>query len=442
MGIFVSAVRNISRRKTRVLLVVVALAFSMAIMISIPSGIIANQAAAENLSENYQNIITGMEEEINKTLTLIECSLSGGFKPGFIPETESQYLNETAIYEISSIEGVKDVLPFLEKTEGTIQTNETPKGTITVLVPDYTIVGVPLNSSLIDNYVVLPTTINEGRNIVEGDRGVVLLNTENVEFFEVKVGDEVNILERYFTVIGIYETVDPLGLKKLYMDISDAQEITNLDGQVSRLDVYVENMSILNEVVSTITVLYPELYITTYEERLSQIDKTIVTYQYLLDNVESTLGQIQTVAFQEIGLAVVATSLIVFLIMLYTVRERTHEIGILKAIGFSNWNIMSQFMLEGTIMSFLAGIVGALIGSVGAPILSSLLLPSLNILSGGKIGEFTKPGTIISQSFSVTPNPQTIILAFGAIVLLGALGSLYPAWKASRTSPMEALRYE
>jgi lipoprotein-releasing system permease protein len=52
------------------------------------------------------------------------------------------------------------------------------------------------------------------------------------------------------------------------------------------------------------------------------------------------------------------------------------------------------------------------------------------------------PGTFISQSLSAAPDLQTMLLMFGAAVSLGALGSLYPAWRASRTSPMEALKYE
>ncbi len=454
LGVLTRALRNVSRRKIRVLLIVIALGFSMAIMISIPASIVANQAATESLSENYESMIENMQEEINKTLTLIECSLSpgfgGGFGQGFRPGSmpgEERFLNETAIYDISSIEGVKDVLPFLEKTVGTTQTRETPRGTFTILVPDYTIVGIPLNLSLIDKYLVLPTDITEGRNLREGDSGVVLLSSSNTEFFGAGVGDEVNILGRYFTVIGVYEPTDYAGATKLYMNIFDAQTITNLEGQISRLDVYAEDQSYVNGIVSEITNLYPEFYITTYEERLSQFERMQDMYKTTLENSESTLSQTATVAFQEIVIAVAATSLIVLFTMLYSVRERTKEIGILKAIGFSNWNVMSQFMLEGIFMSLMAGVVGVVIGSVGAPILSSLLLPSVSLFPAqrgftGFTGQAMNPGMFQLWSATATPDLQTMLLAFGAAVLLGALGSLYPAWRASRTSPMEALRHE
>lgn len=441
------------------LLVVVALGFSMAIMISIPAGIVANQATTESLTEDYENIIGDMEQEINKTLTLVECSLSRGFSfgsrpgsmPGFMPGmAEEEFMDESAVDDIGSIEGVKDVVPYLEKTEGTYETMETPRGTFERLVPDYTIVGVPLNSSLIDNYIILPSDIMEGgRNLVEGDSGVVLLSLNNTEYFGVGLGDEVYILEDYFEVVGVYETSDSLGLNKLYMNISDAQGITSLEGQISKMDVYAEDDSYVDEVVNEIVSMYPEFYLTTYEERLSQLERMKETYQGTLENAESSIAQTQATAFQEIVIAIVATSLIVLFTMLYTVRERTKEIGILKAIGFSNWSIMSQFMVEGILMSLMAGVVGVVIGTVGAPILSSLLLPHVSLFptqgQGRPFGtprQTINPGIFKSESAAIALDPQTLLLAFGAAVLLGALGSLYPAWKASRTSPMEALRYE
>jgi putative ABC transport system permease protein len=170
-------------------------------------------------------------------------------------------------------------------------------------------------------------------------------------------------------------------------------------------------------------------------------------YTQSLNNAESTIAQTQATATQEIIIAVAATSLIVLFVMLYTVRERTKEIGILKAIGFSNWNIMSQFMLEGILVSIIAGVVGIAIGSIGAPVLSSLLLPRVNLFSGSS-GRFqlgfgsVNSGTTGSTTTTVSLTPELILLAFGAAILLGALGSLYPAWRAARTSPMEALRYE
>jgi len=458
LGALKRAIRNVSRRKMRTFLVIIALGFSMAIMISIPSGIMANQEAAQNLTERFSSTISNTQEEINKTTTLIECRTSSGrVTPSGIPsgmppfgsEQEEVFVNETVANEIRSIEGVKDVVPFIETSseETTSETINTPRGSFTISRPLYTITGVSLNSSFIDNYSILPTNITAGRNLQAGDSGVVLMTSNLTDYLGAGVGDEVEIYGRAFTVVGVYGSTDQgiMQTRTVYMNITDAQTITGNAGNVSRLDVYAESASDVDGIADVIKAAYSDLYVTTYTDRLANLERMQEMYTETLNNAESTLSQTQTVATQEILIAVAATSLIVLFVMLYTVRERTKEIGILKAIGFSNWNVMSQFMFEGILMSLMAGVVGIVIGIVGAPFLSSLLLPQVSLFSTQQQGfprQAVNFGTALSQSVTATPDSQTLLLAFGVAVLLGAIGSLYPAWRASRTSPMEALRYE
>jgi len=131
--------------------------------------------------------------------------------------------------------------------------------------------------------------------------------------------------------------------------------------------------------------------------------------------------------------------MVVLFVMLYTVRERTKEIGTLKAIGFSNWTIMSQFMLEGVLLSLIAGVFGIAIASVAAPLFSGLLLPAVTVVAQGT--PFGRaPG--LASAATVTLTPILVLIALGAAVVLGALGSLYPAWRASKTRPAEAMKYE
>jgi putative ABC transport system permease protein len=363
---------------------------------------------------------------------------------------EEVFINETVGDEIRTIEGVKDVVPFLQKSseETTSETLSTPRGSFTISRPLYTITGVCLNPTFIDDYSILPTNIT-GRNLCEEDSGVLLMSLNLSEYYGVGVGGKVEIYGESFTVVGIYNSTGQgvTGARTVYMNITDAQTVTGQIGNVSRFDVYAENASYVDGIAEVIKAAYPDLYVTTYEDRLANLQNMQTMYTTTLNNAESTLSQTQTIATQEIIVAIVATSLIVLFVMLYTVRERTREIGILKAIGFSNLNVMSQFMLEGILISLMAGVVGIAIGSIGAPFLSSLLLPHISLF-GGSSGRFRPSfgsanlGTTGSEAASVALNPELMLLAFGVAVLLGALGSLYPAWRASRTSPMEALRYE
>ncbi|MEM3623279.1 MAG: FtsX-like permease family protein [Candidatus Bathyarchaeia archaeon] len=451
MGVLARAVKNILRRKVRTFLVVVALGFSVAIMLSIPAGIMANQESMQRVTENFSSTITAMQEEINKTATLIECSTTPsqgmqGFRLGGFSVNET-FIDETVMDVIGSVEGVKDVIPFLEKSssENISETINTPFGSRTIYRPAYTIMGVCLNSSIISNYSILPTNITAGENLSEGDSGCVLLSSNLTDYFGADIGDVITINGEPFTVKGTFESTSQT--RTVYMNITDAQEVTGLTGKINRLDVYVVDVSYATQVADTIKTTYPELYVTSYQDRLANLQNMQTMYSQTLNNAESSIAQAQATATQLIVIAVAATSLIVFFVMLYSVRERTKEIGILKAIGFSNWNVMSQFMLEGVLIGLIGGVAGVIIGTIAAPFLSALLLPQLNLFGGTqriqRPFQTTYPNIIGSQSYSsAILNPQFVLLALGVAALLGALGSLYPSWRASRTSPMEALRYE
>lgn len=442
---------------------IIALSLSVAILTSIPNGIMANQKATEQLSANYDSYLENMQTQITTASTLIEVSLSPGFVAagfgnphsggatvtsggGFRSIMSSEnFFNETAGSNITTIKGVAAVIPVLEKTEGTNETRSTQFGEIQFLRPEYTIVGVPLDNSILSNYPVLPSDIIEGRTLVEGDRGVVLLSLNNTKYFGVGVNDQVNILGKDFTVVGVYSTTVTQEVNQLYMSLSEAQTITETDGKISRIDVYAENETAVNSVYADITAMYPEFYVNTAQSRLESITAIAERQGALLENAEADLVETQSVAYMEIGIAVVATSLIVLFTMLYTVRERTQEIDVLKAIGFSNGNIMSQFMLEGMFLSIIAGLIGVVIGTIGAPMITQLLLTGFaantepqTAFTGRQIGI---PG-LTMESTIATPTVELLLIVFTGAILLGVLGSLYPAWRASKTSPMEALRRE
>jgi ABC-type lipoprotein release transport system permease subunit len=473
MGVLNRAFRNLSRRKIRALLVIVALGFSMAILISIPAGITANQQSSDAQIQSLSTAITQTDEAVNQALTQIDCSLTPSFEGfGFTPNefnnrnftlpdqlgggafTPGQFgggfargqfgggqfggggtvaMNETLYTDIESISGVAAVAPVLQVSQGQNVTMERNGRTFTRMVPEYIIEGIPLTSALVDNYPILPTNITAGRNLQADDSGVVLLSQNNTALFGAGVGDTIEILGQTFEVIGIHESTGVSDIMTLYMNLTDAQTLTNNTGYITSLSVFADDSIVVSEVATAISSLHPELNVVTSQQRLNQLEAMKTTYTSALQNAELTLSQTQATAFQQIIVVVAATTL-----MLYTVRERTKEIGTLKAIGFSNLNVMSQFMLEGVMLSVVAGVVGIAIGTVAAPFISSILLPAVNTFSGAGV----RVGTSSTAAAAVVVDPQLMLLAFGASILLGALGSLYPAWRAARTRPAEAMRYE
>ena len=146
---------------------------------------------------------------------------------------------------------------------------------------------------------------------------------------------------------------------------------------------------------------------------------------YQTQSASSMLDQMNTVMSVVTGFIsfVAAISLLVggigiMNIMLVTVKERTREIGIRKAVGASNKEIMRQFLVEAIILTVLGGIIGMLLGYMGAYAL------------GGAFG------------VTIGLTPGMILFAVGTSSAIGIIFGVYPARQASKLDPVEALRYE
>lgn len=457
LGIASRAARNIARRKGRVILAVIAIGIAMAVMISIPAGLNASQSAMEQLNDRMAVDYAAQAAEIENTSTLIEVGNTGSSfssqRQGAPGQQSSATVNDTVISTIKAIDGVEAVVPFVSQTEGMPDREDffggsppdsggMPNGTMNM--PDMssmrdmlsdvvTVLGVSLTEENIANYSVLPTTILEGRNLEASETGAVLLTENLTAYYECGVGDTITIQDTEFTVVGIYENTTTMGNRTVFMSIADAQEIYDMGTNVSYLYVYAEDEDYVSTIASAISLAYEDVSVSTMSDRLEELNNLQEMSEQTLASASSTVEQTENTALQMIIIAVAATGLIILFVMLYTVKERTKEIGVLKTLGFSKGAVIAQFMLEGVMVSAIAGIVGAVIGWLGTSTLASVLLPSSTTSSmGGRMQQVA--------SLSIQPDPAWMLVAFLIVVCLGALGSLYPAWRASRTKPVEALK--
>jgi putative ABC transport system permease protein len=139
-----------------------------------------------------------------------------------------------------------------------------------------------------------------------------------------------------------------------------------------------------------------------------------------------TIGQVTGVFTAFLG-AIAGISLVVggigiMNIMLVSVTERTREIGIRKAVGAKRRDILTQFLIEAVVVSAAGGITGIAIGTGLSKLLSSISL-------GG-------------QSIPSVVSPDAVILSFTVSATVGLFFGIYPAMRASRLNPIDALRYE
>lgn len=451
MGVLKIASRDLWRRKVRTSLVILALGLAIAILIAIPSATRAYSNSVENAIENqassYQRFKSMSANEI-----LVENSGSENFQggPGFgqgFPGTAfTNVIDETIADYIASIQGVDAVVPQLQSSLR-LQGIENLEFRARL-----TVIGIPLSSSIDEKYHIQPENIIEGRKLNENESGSVLLGVGLENYFNsigvyFAVGQSVTLDNYSFLVVGIFDAGNLFSNQYAYVSLADAQTMFDQSGKVTEIRVFAESVGDVNNIANEIKSAYGDnVSVTTQSTQLQMITGLFSGTE---NTTNSQLAQMNNVASQEILIAIIVGGLIVFLTMIYAVRERTKEIGIFKALGFTNWNITSQFMLEGAIIGIVGGLIGVLIGSFGAPFLSSALLPHVSLptgfsrsFGGGGFNPASPSSTTQQLTVQITPDASLILFSLGIAVVLGVVGSLYPSWWASRKRPAEALKYE
>ena len=353
----------------------------------------------------------------------------------------------TDVSNISSLAGVVNIVGYVQKTEGMPNMTSFQPGSFTRgsggftrssvdFSSIYTVWGIPTNTT-IDG---ITPTITSGRGLNPGEAGSAVISQALATNWNIGVGDTKTIEGITLTIVGISSsTGTAMSDRILYLDLAQAQAMYSIGDKLTNLYVYTNSTSSSDNVSTEMQAMFSGAQVTTSAERTAELSASQTAMSNSLSSTNATLAATQASANQETLLALVATSGIILLIMVFSVRERTKEIGVMKTLGFSNRNVVSQFLLEGVTVTFLGCVIGAVVGIVAYPTISKLLLPS------------TSPATVRGGAFAVqaaaatvtaSPAIGMVLIAFVAVLAMGALGSVYPAWKASRVKPVEALRNE
>jgi len=243
-----------------------------------------------------------------------------------------------------------------------------------------------------------------GRPVEQGHE--LLVGDAVVKRFNLNMGDTLKVNGQDFTVVGLLAKTGSQDDQLLIAPLDVAQATLGKPGQISMVEIAALCHDCpVDDMVNQLQTVLPG----TDVQAVQQVVKTRM----------HALGQFRLFAWGVAVTVVIIGALLVFVTMMGAISERTREIGIFRAIGYRRRHVLHLVLMEATIVSALAGVLGYLTGVAAT-------LVALPLLDGGKA--------------SWQWNPTLAVAAVVAAIFVGLLASLQPAFRASRLEPSEALR--
>jgi putative ABC transport system permease protein len=282
------------------------------------------------------------------------------------------------------------------------------------------------SSSLIgtspDYEIIQSRTVKEGRFITPVDvdlrMSVALVGTAVVnDVFEGAnpIGKDIKVNGQVFRVVGVLEEkaagADQSTDDQIIIPVSVATRLTR-NSIIRNFSLQVVNADESAEVVEDLTAFLTDIYKSSSAFRVFNQAQMVEMVGSITGVMMLILGGIATISLVVGGIGIMN-------IMLVSVTERTREIGIRKAIGAKRKSILVQFLIEAIVVTGLGGIIGVLMG-----------LAIIKFVIGGL--------KIVPEVYSI----QWISVSFGISLVIGVVFGIYPAQKAAKLNPIDALMYE
>lgn len=258
------------------------------------------------------------------------------------------------------------------------------------------------------------------------DAESVAVGSELAKRFSLHIGDKLSFLSLgskkpiELKVCGIFTSgMYEYDSNMVFTNIKAAQEILGIGSSISGVALKVNEPLKIERIKNNLQAKLGYPY-------------WVRTWMDMNRNLFSALKLEKTVMFVILTLIVLVACFNIASTLIMMVIEKTKDIGILKAIGSSNISIMRIFVLEG----FLIGIIGTIIGGVGGLWFGRLLgrYPIIKVFGLQEIYYF--------DSLPINIQPADFFMVIGIAIIISIAATLYPAFKAARLSPVEALRYE
>jgi len=291
---------------------------------------------------------------------------------------------------------------------------------ITAAIP-YLTLGVSIQEAPITLVGILPAEMKAHREWVvesgtffasESERAVVL-GFGVAERFDLEVGGSLTFRGQNFPIAAVLRETRSNDDISVFMPLGVTQEVFGLDDYVSFIAVTIADVTNSERYIAAI---------------MDIANLSVSTNEDLLRSVLLILGSLNVTLQLIAGVALIAAAFGIINTMLTAIYERRREIGILRAMGSKSSMIFRIFMLESGLYGLLGGLLGFAVGFVVSRIAAPL------------IGQNEFVTVLGSPDTAVTFSAPLMLAVLGLSAFIAVASGLYPAWKASRLTPIEAIR--
>jgi len=281
---------------------------------------------------------------------------------------------------------------------------------------------------------IVTTQLDSGRYLTKSDLYSTVLGYGRANTYfgkPVQLNRQITIEGKLFKVVGIFAESGGGTDNSVIIPIEAARDVLSDVGS-KEFDSITVKVDDINQINQTITDIVNKLMMSRGILKATDRDFSVSSVLEMQQTIASTLNTMAIFLGAIAAISLIVGGIGISNTMFTSVLEKTKEIGVMKAIGAKNRDILMIFLFSSGMIGFIGGLGGVILGSVASGYISLLA-------SGGTAAGPGGFGRIFS---SAALSPQLLIFAFSFSIIIGIIAGAIPAYRASRLKPVDALRYE